>query len=199
VTAVCVFCASSTRIGVPHLELAAEVGTALGRRGWTLVSGGGSVGSMGAIARAARAAGAHTVGVIPRALVALEVADHDADELLVTDDMRTRKAAMDARSDAVLTLPGGLGTLEELFEMWTAASLGLHTKPVVVLDPSGVYTGLRAYLETLVDQSFVRPEALASLHWATTVEEALHRIEVALAQAPVGPSPTPEELLEFEP
>jgi uncharacterized protein (TIGR00730 family) len=199
VTAVCVFCASSTRIAAPHLELAAEVGTALGRRGWTLVSGGGSVGSMGAIARAARAAGAHTVGVIPRALVALEVADHDADELLVTDDMRTRKAAMDARSDAALTLPGGLGTLEELFEMWTAASLGLHTKPVVVLDPSGVYTGLRAYLETLVDQSFVRPEALASLHWATTVEEALHRIEVALAQAPVGPSPTAEELLEFEP
>jgi uncharacterized protein (TIGR00730 family) len=199
VTAVCVFCASSTRIAEPHLQLAADVGTALGRRRWTLVSGGGSVGSMGAVARAARAAGARTVGVIPRALVALEVADHDADELVVTEDMRTRKAAMDARCDAVLTLPGGLGTLEELFETWTAASLGLHTKPVVVLDPFGTYAGLRAYVDTLVEEHFVRSEALASVHWATTVEEALSWIEVTLVSAPSAATPTDAELLEFEP
>src|SRR3954468_11632731 len=115
---VCVFCASSERIPRRYIDLAADVGTEIARRGHSLVTGGGSVSSMGAVARAARAGGARTVGVIPHALLASEVADDDADELLVTDDMRTRKAAMDARADAFIALPGGLGTLEELLEIW---------------------------------------------------------------------------------
>ena len=86
----------------------------MARRGWTLVSGGGSVSCMGELARAARAGGTRTVGIVPRALVDLEVADHDADELVVTDDMRARKGEMERRSDAFLALPGGIGTLEEL-------------------------------------------------------------------------------------
>jgi len=196
---VCVFCASSTRIDPRHLEVAAEVGTAVGRRGWVLVSGGGSVGSMGAVARAARAAGARTVGVIPRALVAVEVADHDADELVVTDDMRARKAAMDDRSDAVITLPGGLGTLEELFETWTAHSLGMHAKPLVVLDPYGTYDRLRQFVAELVEAELVRPQALSSVHWSTTVEDAFTWLEARLAAGAVPAAPTSEELLEFEP
>jgi uncharacterized protein (TIGR00730 family) len=199
VTSVCVFCASSTRIDERYLQVATDVGTAIGQRGWTLVSGGGSVGSMGAVARAARAAGAHTVGVIPRALLAMEVADEDADELLVTDDMRTRKALMEARSDAVITLAGGLGTLEELFETWTAHSLGLHALPLVVLDPLGTYDGLRALMDTLVQERLVRPEALESVHWATDVETAFAVIERALERGEAAVTPTPEELLEFEP
>jgi uncharacterized protein (TIGR00730 family) len=199
VTAVCVFCASSTRLDPRHLQLAADVGTEVGRRGWTLVSGGGSVGSMGAVARAARAAGARTVGVIPRSLVALEVADDDADELVITDDMRTRKATMEARADAVLTLPGGLGTLEELFETWTAHSLGLHTKPLVVLDPFGTFDGLRGFVDGLAQEHFVRPEALASVAWANDVDEAFAMLERALRAGPATVTPTPEELLEFEP
>src|SRR5439155_22688279 len=121
--AVCVFCASSDRIDRRYLDLAAAVGTELARRGHALVSGGGRVSCMGAVARAARAGGARTVGVIPQALLSLEVGDQDADELVVVDDMRTRKGLMDARSDAFLTLPGGLGTLEELLEVWVARFL----------------------------------------------------------------------------
>lgn len=198
-TAVCVFCASSTRLDPRHLEVASAVGTEIGRRGWTLVSGGGSVGSMGAVARSARAAGAHTIGVIPQALVAMEVADNDADELVVTDDMRTRKAAMEARSDAVLTLPGGLGTLEELFESWTAHSLGLHRLPLVVLDPFGTYAGLRDFLDGLVDDQLVRREALESVHWAADVDTAFALLERLLQTGEPYVVPTPEELLEFDP
>src|SRR5213080_2586272 len=124
--AVCVFCASSDLIPQRYIELAAEVGAEIARRGHTLVTGGGSVSMMGAVARAARAGGARTIGVIPRDLVAREVADHDADELVVTDDMRQRKGVMDARADAFLALPGGIGTLEELLEVWVARTMGLH-------------------------------------------------------------------------
>jgi uncharacterized protein (TIGR00730 family) len=199
VTTLCVFCASSTRLDPRHLQVATDVGTALGRRGWSLVSGGGSVGSMGAVAHAARAAGAHTVGVIPRSLVAMEIADEDADELVVTDDMRTRKATMEARADAILTLPGGLGTLEELFESWTARSLGLHVKPLVVLDPFGTFRGLRDFVDGLVEERLVRREALASVRWARDVDEAFGVLEGALHDPPTVVTPSPEELLEFDP
>src|SRR4051795_11076956 len=121
--AICVYCSSSTAIDSRYVDLAAEVGSELARRGHSLVSGGGDLSCMGAVARAARAGGARTVGVIPRALLASEVADDNADELLVTDDMRTRKQAMDDRADAFLALPGGLGTLEELLEIWVARTL----------------------------------------------------------------------------
>ncbi len=154
--AVCVFCSSSGRIDASYVELAAAVGTELARRGHSLVSGGGSVSCMGAVARAARAGGAHTLGVIPQVLLALEVADHAADDLLVTDDMRARKGLMDERSDAFLTLPGGLGTLEELIEIWVSRTLAMHGKPVVVLDPDGLYDPLRAQ----VDQLAAAPQPL---------------------------------------
>jgi uncharacterized protein (TIGR00730 family) len=114
--AVCVYCASGTRIDPSYVALAEQVGVELARRGHSLVSGGGQLSMMGAVARGARSGGARTVGVIPRGLLAKEVGDQDADELLVVDDMRTRKGLMDDRSDAFLALPGGLGTLEELFE-----------------------------------------------------------------------------------
>lgn len=170
---VCVFCASSTSIDPVHLELAHRVGRSLGERGWGLVSGGGSVSMMGAVAAGCRAAGGHTLGVIPAALVGAEVADHDADELVVVDTMRERKARMDDAADAFLTLPGGIGTLEELFEIWTARSLGLHDKPVVVLDPSGVLAPLHEQLLVLAEQGFVRAAALSVLTWCTDVDEAL--------------------------
>lgn len=170
---VCVFCASSSRIDPAHLTLADRVGRAVGERGWGLVSGGGRVSMMGAVARGCRAAGGRTVGVIPQALLDAEVADHDADELVVVDTMRERKAQMDARSDAFLTLPGGIGTLEELFEIWTARALGLHDKPVVVLDPTGVLRPLHDQVRVLAQQGFVRESALELLVWCTDVDRAL--------------------------
>jgi uncharacterized protein (TIGR00730 family) len=193
--AVCVFCASSDDIDPRYLDLASAVGEALARCGWTLVSGGGSVGCMGAVARAARAAGGHTVGVIPEALRAAEVADDDADELLVTPDMRSRKGEMDRRSDAFLALPGGLGTLEELFEVWVARVLAMHDKPVVVCDPYDDYAPLRQQVDVLVTAGFARASARDAVTWTTDVASAVD----ALSRHRVVPTPGLDEVLESEP
>ncbi|MFI7668236.1 TIGR00730 family Rossman fold protein [Nocardia sp. NPDC049526] len=160
--AVCVYCSASTA-DPAMLALAARVGTEIARRGWQLVSGGGHVSMMGAVATGARAGGAHTVGVIPKHLVHQEVADVDADELIVTDTMRQRKQVMEDRADAFLTLPGGIGTLEEFFETWTGGYLGQHEKPVVVLDPNGFYRGLFDWLDQLYDRKFVSQPAMARI------------------------------------
>jgi uncharacterized protein (TIGR00730 family) len=196
---VCVFCASSERIPKRYVDLAAEVGTELGRRGHTLVSGGGSVSCMGAVAQAARAAGARTVGVIPEGLLQWEVADEEADELIVTPDMRVRKGEMDRRADAFLTLPGGLGTLEELLEIWTGRVLRMHDKPVVVLDPDGVFAPLRQQVDDLVASGFARASVQQSLVWTTDIREAFDVIERELARGSAVPAPEPEEVLEAEP
>lgn len=154
---------------------------------------------MGAIARAARAAGARTVGVIPTALRDLEVADDEADELVVVADMRIRKGEMDRRADAFLALPGGLGTLEELLEIWVTRSLGMHDKPVVILDPDGSYELLRQQVDVLVDRGFARSEARDMVQWATNVDQALTIIERTLShRARELPSASSEELLEAE-
>ena len=196
--AVCVYCASGTRIDPSYVELAEQVGVELARRGHSLVSGGGQLSMMGAVARGARSGGARTVGVIPTGLLGKEIGDEDADELVVVDDMRTRKGTMDARSDAFLALPGGLGTLEELFEVWVSRSLGMHVKPVVALDVDGLYAPLRAQVDLLAERGFVRRPALSALQWATTVTEALDLVDAGLA-APVVMEPLAEEVLEAEP
>ena len=196
--AVCVFCSSSTRVADGYVDLAAQVGAELAARGHALVSGGGNVSMMGAVARAARAAGARTTGVIPQVLLELEAGDREADELLVVDDMRARKGLMDARADAFLALPGGIGTLEELTEVWVARVLGLHAKPVVALDVDGLYAPLRAQIDLMLERGFVRPAAVAALTWTTSVGAALDAVEAELA-APERLAPEPEEVLEAEP
>ncbi|GAB3954020.1 TIGR00730 family Rossman fold protein [Micromonospora vulcania] len=175
--AICVFCASSRTLDQRWLDLAAETGAELARRGHTLVSGGGCVGMMGALADGARAAGGRTLGVIPQALVDLEVADLRSDELLVTDSMASRKTLMIDKSDAFLTLPGGLGTLDELFEVWTTATLALHAKPMVLIDTDGFYRPLLDWLTTLADQQFLKPAGQDLVTVATTVPEALDALE----------------------
>jgi uncharacterized protein (TIGR00730 family) len=170
---VCVYCASAHGIPERYQDLAEQVGAAIAARGWQLVSGGGNVSMMGALARTARKHGARTVGVIPRSLVDREVADVDADELLVTDTMRERKALMDVHADAFLALPGGIGTCEELFEAWTSRVLGMHAKPVVLLDPDGHYAGLLDWLGGLCARGFLSTAALATLVVTTDVETAL--------------------------
>jgi uncharacterized protein (TIGR00730 family) len=182
--AICVYCASAEGIDPGFVELAARVGSALAGRGHSLVSGGGRVSMMGAVATAARAGGAHTVGVIPRALVDFEVADDDADELVVVDTMRERKRIMDERSDGFLVLPGGIGTLEEMFEVWTAGTLNMHAKPVVVLDPTGHFRGLWTALDAWVATGFVRPAARATLAVTADIDEALDLVTApALARS----------------
>lgn len=171
-SAVCVYCASGP-VAPEFLELAAALGTALAEGGHTLVSGGGNVSMMGAVATAARAAGGHTIGIIPRALMEREVADLGADELVVTETMRERKQLMDERADGFTTLPGGIGTLEELFETWTAGYLGMHDKPVVLLDPTGFYAPLRDWLAGLRGQGFVSQAALDRLRVTDSVVTAV--------------------------
>lgn len=198
---ICVFCSSSERIAPSQIELAADVGTEIARRGHSLVSGGGRVSSMGAVARAARAGGAKTIGVIPEALVDLEVADHDADELVVTPDMRSRKGEMDRRCDAFVCLPGGLGTLEELLEIWVSHTLGMHAKPIVVVDPGGVFAQLRAQVDSLVNGGFVRAPARQAVQWADTAAEALDLVDAGLRGDAQDRTvvPTAEDLMESEP
>jgi len=171
--AVCVYCSSYDGVSPEHLALADAVGRGIAERGWTLVSGGGRRSMMGAVAKGARSGGARTVGVIPRSMVEREWADHDCDELLITDTMRERKALMDAHADAFITLPGGVGTCEELFETWSARVLDLHTKPVVVLDPDGHYAGLLTWLHGLVDGGFALRSAMDRLVVTGEVSAAL--------------------------
>ncbi len=170
--AVCVYCAS----GPTHpelLDLARRTGRAIALRGWTVVSGGGNVSAMGALAHAARAEGGYTVGVIPKALVHREVADTEAEELVVTDTMRERKQVMEDRADAFIALPGGIGTLEEFFEAWSAGYLGMHSKPIVMLDPFGHYRGLLDWLRGLVESGYVAESALRRLIVVDDVDAAL--------------------------
>ena len=171
--AVCVFCASSNRIDQRWLELAREVGVALAKRGHQVVSGGGRVGMMGTLSAGARSAGGDTFGVIPQSLVDLEVADDDANELVVTDGMAARKIVLIDRADAFLVLPGGLGTLDELFEVWTTATLKLHAKRIVLLDQDGFFAGLLSWLDGLVEAGFVPPTARSAIRVVATVEDAL--------------------------
>lgn len=174
-TAICVYCASGP-VAQEYRDLAAALGTAIGAAGHTLVSGGGNVSMMGAVAEAARAAGGHTIGIIPRALMEREVADLGADELVITETMRERKQLMDDRADAFITLPGGVGTLEELFETWTAGYLGMHAKPVVLLDPDGFYEPLLSWLGELRGRGFVSQRALDRLGRARSVADAMRLV-----------------------
>jgi uncharacterized protein (TIGR00730 family) len=192
---IAVYCSSSERIDAQYVDLAAEVGRELARRGHTLVSGGGRLSSMGAVARGARAAGGRTIGVIPDFLHAIEVSDEDNDELVTTTTMRDRKREMDERADAFLVLAGGIGTLEELFEIWSGRTLRVHDRPVVILDPHGLFAPLLAQLELLVDEGFVRREvADTTVAWTTTIAEAF----AALEHPSVTPAPAASELAEGE-
>ncbi len=194
-TTICVYCASSERIDQRYIELATQVGAEIARRGYGLVSGGGSVSCMGAVARAVRAGGGRTTGVIPRALVDMEVADGDADELVVTRDLRERKGEMERRSDGFLALPGGLGTLDEIFEIWVSRTLGMHDLPLVVLDPDGVFALMRAQVDDLILRGFARPAVRDAIHWATEVGEAFDLLEAQQVRI----VPTAGEVLESDP
>jgi uncharacterized protein (TIGR00730 family) len=159
---------------------------------------------MGSVARGVRDGGRHTLGVIPEVMLPLEVADADADELVVTPDMRERKGRMDASADGFLALPGGIGTLEELLEIWVGATVGIHRKPVVVLDPAGVFAPLHDLVERLTAQGFVRPAAARAVTWERDVGDALDALESGLGGAPLertlpAPAEVVEEILEAEP
>jgi uncharacterized protein (TIGR00730 family) len=152
---VCVFSGSLPGVQPVYLRAADTLGRALANRGLALVYGGASVGLMGALADAALAEGGEVIGVIPEALVQKEIAHARLSELRVVSSMHERKATMAELADAFIALPGGLGTLEELFEVLTWAQLGLHTKPIGLLDLAGFYQPLLTMLQHLVAQGFI--------------------------------------------
>lgn len=150
------FCGSSSG-RERHLEVASAVGRRLAERGIELVYGGGRVGTMGAVADGALAAGGTVIGVIPQSLVDFEVAHRGLTELHVVADMHERKALMARLADGFVTLPGGAGTLEEMFEVWTWAQLGLHAKPLGLLDVDGYYGHLLKMVDHMVEEGFLKP------------------------------------------
>lgn len=153
---VCVYCGSRPGLDPAYLQVAQEVGTWIGAHGLRLIYGGGHLGLMGAVADAALAAGAHVTGVIPQALVDLENAHAGCSELHVVPNMHERKHLMAERADVFLALPGGIGTFEELFEVWTWRQLGYHDKPIGILNTNGYYDGLLQFMNTTVSAGFLR-------------------------------------------
>ncbi len=152
---ICVYCGSKPGHNPAFVQLAVQVGTWIGAHGGQLVYGGGRSGLMGQVAEATMAAGGTVVGIIPTALVEKEFAHHGCTELHVVDTMHERKRLMAEKADAFLALPGGIGTFEELFEVWTWRQLGYHDKPVGILNCDGYYDGLLRFIDQVVQDGFM--------------------------------------------
>ena len=154
---ICVFCGAATGRSPAYVDAARVLGETLARREIVLVYGGGSVGIMGAVADAVLAAGGRAIGVIPQQLLDREAPPAGLTELHVVKDLHQRKARMAALADAFLTLPGGIGTMEELFEVWSWAKLGLHHKPFGLLNVNGYFDSLRTLADQMVSEGFLEP------------------------------------------
>jgi uncharacterized protein (TIGR00730 family) len=185
---VCVYCGSRPGENPAFAEAATAVGTWIGRHGGQLVYGGGRSGLMGTVAEATRQAGGRVVGVIPQALVDKELANRACDELHIVQTMHERKAMMAERSDAFIALPGGIGTFEELFEVWTWRQLGYHDKPLGLLNVAGYYDGLVGFLNHSVASGFMGEWQMGLLH-ASADAEALLRTLVQSAGPDHAPVP----------
>jgi uncharacterized protein (TIGR00730 family) len=176
---VCVFCGSSDAVAQPYREAASEVGRGLAAAGIGLVFGGGRIGLMGLAANAALAAGGEVVGIIPARLSDAELAHTGLSELVVVDTMHERKRLMAEKADAFAVLPGGIGTLDEFFEALSWKQLGLHAKPIFLVDVAGYWRPLRALLEQMLASGFVRPSGRHLLTVVPTVEALLAAVTAA--------------------
>lgn len=177
--AICIFCGSSPGNRPEYLELARTTGRLIAERGLTLVYGGGKVGLMGAVADSALLAGGRVVGIIPQMLLDREVGHPGLSELRVVTTMAERKLMMGELSDAFLTLPGGIGTLDEMFEAWTWTQLDLHDKPCGLLNYRGYYDSLIQFLDLAVTEGFQRPRHRAALLVDTEAESLLDQLQAA--------------------
>lgn len=180
----CVYCGSRPGADPVFEQAARETGEWIGRHGGQLVYGGGRNGLMGTVAQATLAAGGRVVGVIPKALVEKEWANHDCTELHVVDTMHERKRLMAERADAFLALPGGIGTFEEFFEVWTWRQLGYHDKPVGLLNQAGYYDGLIGFLRQTVRQQFMGDWQMDLVRVDSQVQTLLPELVQAAGMAP---------------
>ena len=180
---ICVFCGSRDGRAPSWRNTATELGTAIAASGIELVYGGGGRGMMGAVADAALAAGGRVIGVIPRDLFLREFLHEGITDLRAVDGMLERKALMAELSDGFVSLPGGIGTMDEMFEMWTWTQLGIHDKPSVLLNVDGYYDSMIAFLDEMTEAGYLAPDQRALLGVAETVDGALSRLR---GTAPAG-------------
>lgn len=180
----CVYCGSRPGLDPQFADMARTVGQWIGQHGGQLVYGGGKAGLMGIVAEAALQAGGRVVGIIPKALVEKEWALHDCTELHIVDTMHDRKRMMAERADAFVALPGGIGTFEELFEVWTWRQLGYHDKPVGILNSGGYYDGLLAFLAATVQQQFLSDWQMSLIQTGDEPAALLSNLVQAAGMAP---------------
>lgn len=176
---ICVFCGSRPGTRPAYMQAAHDTGTMLARNGWQLVYGAGDVGLMGEVARAAQGAGGRTFGVIPEHLFPREVGKRDLSTFVVTETMHERKKVMFMNCDAITMLPGGAGSLDEFFEVLTWRQIGLHDKPIFLLDTEGYWDPLLALIDRIVEEGFADP----SLRGFATVVADVPALEAALKAA----------------
>ncbi|ALK08596.1 TIGR00730 family Rossman fold protein [Blastochloris viridis] len=177
---VCVYCGSTDGRNPVFLETAHQLGRLLAEDGIRLIWGGGSIGLMGAVARAVLDHGGSVTGIIPQFLVDRELSFEGASELIVTEDMHTRKRQMFERADAFVALPGGIGTLEELVEQMTWAQLGRHRKPILIANIAGFWDPLLALIDHMRDSGFIRPQWEVRPLVATRVEDIIPMLRAAI-------------------
>jgi uncharacterized protein (TIGR00730 family) len=178
----CVYCGSSGAVGRQYREAASELGERLATAGIGLVYGGGRVGLMGLLADAALAAGGEVIGIIPSRLRDAELAHHGATELVVVDSMHERKRLMAEKADAFAVLPGGIGTLDEMFETVSWKQLELHDKPILLADIGGYWTPLRALLEDIVTKGFAQPRTRELVRVVPTIAALMAALETEPAR-----------------
>ncbi|MTI03669.1 MULTISPECIES: TIGR00730 family Rossman fold protein [Alphaproteobacteria] len=178
---VCVYCGSRNGENTAYSDAARQFGQLLANEGWRLVYGAGDVGLMGEVARAAQTAGGETFGVIPVHLVRREVGKTDLTHFVITETMHERKKVMIMNADAVVVLPGGPGSLDELFEALTWRQLGLHDKPILVMNVDGYWDALRALLDQVIDQGFADASLSDFITWVGDAETAMTELRRLLA------------------
>ncbi len=179
IKSVCVYCGSSARVDQVYKDAAVELGQAIAANHWDVVYGGGRVGLMGLVADSALAAGSKVVGIIPQHIQAREIEHTDLSELHIVDSMHIRKQMMVDKGDAFVILAGGLGTLDEFFEILTWKQLGLHDKPVVMVNINGYWTKMVEAIKYIADQKFMRDEDLGMFQVVDTVAEVVAALERA--------------------
>jgi uncharacterized protein (TIGR00730 family) len=182
--AICVFCGSSHGARPAYAEAASRLGTLIGQRGFSLVFGGGNVGLMGEVARSAHGAGARVLGVLPSFLQHLEQPLKSAEEIVIVPDMQQRKSIMLARSDAFISLPGGLGTFDEIFEVLSTAQLQVHKKPLVLVDTEGYFTHFEPLIARIVREGFAIRSIENFYRIVPTPEAALDFVSASLSHTP---------------
>ena len=170
---VTVFCSSSDHVAAHFLQAAADLGRAIAARKWTLIYGGNRLGMMARLADAARDGGARVIGITPQCFVDDGCSDDLCHELIVTPDIRQRKALLEERGDAIVVLPGGIGTMEEFFEVLVAKALGRCTKPLVLLNIDDYFAPLIAMFDHGIEKGFVRPRAKTLYSVATSVHQVI--------------------------